>query len=288
MQETSAFKQAWRRFARNKVAILGLVILLIIGLLTIFAPLITKYTVGWGPNEIELRYVLSPPSARHPLGTDSVGRDTLTRLLYGGRVSLSIALVTVLANCLIGIVAGAVAGYFGGWVDNVLMRLVDVILSFPFLPFALTLVAIRGPGIENLVFAIVLLGWPGPARLVRGEFLSLRERDFVEAARATGAKPWRIMMRHILPNTLGPLIVSATLGIAGIILLEAGLSFLGFGVRQPVATWGNMLTEANDLVTLTSRQWLWIPPGLMVFLTVLCINFVGDGLRDVFDPRQKR
>lgn len=279
---------AWRRFRRNKLAVAGLVVMTVIILVTLFAKPLTQATLGWGRDEFELTAIRAVPSARHPLGTDSVGRDNLTRLLYGGQISLMIAFVTVLSNLVIGTVVGSVSGYFGGIIDNVLMRLVDIINTLPFLPIALTLVAIRGPSISNLIFAIILLGWPTPARLVRGEFLSLRERDFVEAAKATGARPLRIIFRHVLPNALPPLLVSATLGIAGIILAEAALSYLGFGVRIPVPSWGNMLTEANDIVILKTAPWMWLPPGLMIFLTVLSINFIGDGLRDAMDPRLKQ
>jgi len=287
-KETSFAAAVFRRFLRNRMAVLGAVVLLTLVLLSVFAPVITQATLGWGRDEIDIRYIRSAPSARHPLGTDSAGRDNLTRLLYGGRVSLAIALGSVGIYMSLGVAIGAVAGYFGGKVDNVLMRLVDIIQSFPFLMFALTIVAIRGPSVSNLVFAIVFLSWPVPARLVRGEFLSLRERDFVEAARAMGAGGFRMAVRHMLPNAMAPLIVNATLEVAGIILSEAGLSYLGFGVSQPVPTWGNMLTEANNMAVLQRMPWSWLPPGLMIFLTVLSINFMGDGLRDALDPRLKQ
>lgn len=285
---TTWARAVWRRFRRNRTALIGAAVLLILVLVTVFAPIITKSTLGWGRDEFELKYTLTGPSARHPLGTDTVGRDNLTRLLYGGRVSLGIALTVVVTYMIIGTLVGAIAGYFGGWVDNVLMRFADIVLSFPFLPLVLTIVAFLRPGVDILIMTISLISWPEPARLIRGEFLSLRERDFVEAARATGARPFRIMLRHMLPNAIAPLIVSATLNIAGIILLEAALSYLGFGVQMPIPTWGNMLTEANNLAVLTKMPWLWIPPGLMIFLTVLSVNFVGDGLRDALDPRLKQ
>ncbi len=278
----------WKRFKRNRMALIGGSILLMLVLISIFAPVITKSTLGWDRDEVDIQYIRAEPSARHPLGTDHAGRDNLTRLLYGGRVSLSIALVSVGAYMGLGILLGAIAGYFGGWVDNLLMRLVDIVQSFPFLLLALTIVAIRGPAIENLILAIVFLFWVVPARLVRGEFLSLRERDFVEAAKATGAKPFRIIFRHMLPNAMAPLIVNATLDIASIILFESALSYLGFGVRPPIPTWGNMLTQVNNMHVLTDMPWMWVPPGLAIFLTVLSINFVGDGLRDALDPRLKQ
>jgi peptide/nickel transport system permease protein len=287
-QARSFWFYAWRRFRRNKLAIAGLVTLIVIVLLTIFASPLTKLTLGWGRDEFELTAIRAIPSARHPLGTDSVGRDVLTRILFGGQVSLAIAGVSVVSSILIGTLVGAIAGYFGGLIDNLLMRLVDVVTSLPFLPIALTLVAIFGPNIWNLIFAIILTGWPGSARLVRGEFLSLRERDYVEAARATGAPAGRIIFRHILPNAMPPLIVSATLSIGYIILAEATLSYLGFGVRVPIPSWGNILSEANNIIVLTRMPWLWMPPGLMIFLTVLSVNFVGDGLRDAMDPRLKQ
>ncbi|MFZ5822870.1 MAG: oligopeptide ABC transporter permease [Bacillota bacterium] len=285
---TSFAGAVWKRFRKNRMALIGGIVLTLLVIMTILAPVISKTTLGWGRDEVDIRYIRAEPSARHPLGTDYVGRDNLTRLLYGGQVSLSIALATVSIYMIVGVIVGSIAGFFGGWIDNVLMRAVDIVQSFPFLLLALTIVAIRGPAVSNLVFAIVFLSWPVPARLVRGEFLSLRERDFVEAARATGAGPARIIYKHMLPNALAPLIVNATLDVATIILFEAALSFLGFGVPQPVPTWGNMLSEAQNLAVLTNMPWLWVPPGLMIFLTVISINFLGDGLRDALDPRLKQ
>lgn len=285
---SSWLKMIWRRFRKNRMAVVGLVMLTVLVTVTILAPVITANTTGWGRDEIDIQYVLVEPSARHPLGTDSVGRDSWTRLLYGGRVSLGLALGVVAVYMVMGTVIGAIAGYFGGILDNVLMRLVDVVLSFPFLPLALTIAAIYGPGFWKLFWTIVLISWPGPARLVRGEFLSLRERDYVEAARATGATSGRIIFRHMLPNAMAPLIVSATLSMAGIILFESALSYLGYGVPMPTPTWGNLLSEVNNMAVLTGKPWLWLPPGLMIFLTVISINFIGDGLRDALDPRLKQ
>lgn len=279
------FAQAvWRRFKKKRLALVGAVILLLLSIMSIVAPFVTHY----GRDEIDIKHVHAKPGYRHPMGTDSVGRDTLTRLVYGGQVSLSIALICVVTYMVIGTLAGALAGYYGGWVDNLIMRLCDVVIAFPFLALALTIMALWGASYWNIVAAIVFLSWPGPARLIRGEFLSLRERDYVEAARATGAKAWRIILKHMLPNAMAPLIVQATLAIGGIILLEAALSFLGFGIKEPTPTWGNMLNEATSLTVLTDMPWLWIPPGLMIFLTVLSINFLGDGLRDALDPRLKQ
>lgn len=274
----------WRRFRRNRMAVAGLVVLVVLGLISLLAPYISPHDRD-KPN---LKAIDSPPSAEYLLGTDYAGRDNLTRLLWGGRVSYTLALTCVGIYMVVGAVIGAVAGYFGGWIDNVLMRLVDIVSSFPFILLALTIVALWGPSIVNLIFAFVFLSWPVPARLVRGQFLSLREQEFVEAAHAMGASPLRIMMRHMMPNALAPLIVQATLNIAGIILSEAVLSFLGFGVRDPIPTWGNMLTAAQSIAILKEHPEQWIPPGLAIFLSVLSINFVGDGLRDALDPRLKR
>lgn len=287
-QASSMLAIVFKRFRKNRMAMLGSLVLFVLIGTSLLAPVITKATLGWERDEIDIKYIRANPSPRHPLGTDSAGRDNLTRLLYGGRVSLAIAVGSVAVFMAIGIVIGSIAGYFGGWIDNLLMRIVDIVQSFPFLLLALTIVAIRGPAVSNLVFAILFLSWPTPARLVRGEFLSLRERDFVEAARATGASPLRIIARHMLPNAMAPLIVNATLEVAGIILFEAALSYLGFGVSQPIPTWGNMLSEAQNMGILTTKPWMWIPPGLMIFLTVLSINFMGDGLRDALDPRLKQ
>ncbi len=277
-------RMVWRRFRRNRLALVGLGILLLLGLLSVLAPYISPFP----RDKTDLKVILAAPSMVHWLGTDELGRDLFTRLLWGGRVSYTLAISCVAIYIALGGLLGAIAGYFGGWVDSVLMRLVDVVYSFPFLLLALTLVAIFGPNVTNLVFAFVVIYWTTPARLIRGEFLSLRERDYVEAARATGASSWRIMLHHLLPNALAPLIVQATLDLSVIILAEASLSYLGFGVRDPVPTWGNMLTSAQSVTVLAKQPWRWIPPGSMIFLSVLAINFVGDGLRDATDPRLKQ
>ncbi len=283
-KEMTYLRSVWIRFKRKKLAILGAWVLLLLSIMSVVAPVVTHY----GRDEIDIKYVYAKPGHRHPMGTDSIGRDSLTRLVYGGQVSLSIAVITVTAYMIIGTLVGAVSGYYGGWVDNLIMRICDVVISFPFLALALTIIALFGASFWNVVGAIVFLTWPAPARLVRGEFLSLRERDYVEAARATGAPAWRIILRHMLPNAMAPLIVQATLSIGTVILLEAALSFLGFGIKEPTPTWGNMLSEAQSLTVLTDMPWLWIPPGLMIFLCVLSINFLGDGLRDALDPRLKQ
>jgi peptide/nickel transport system permease protein len=222
------------------------------------------------------------------LGTDSAGRDVLSRLLYAGRVSLSVGLVAVSIYVSIGIVLGGLAGYYGGWVDSVIMRVADMVLSFPSLIIIIVMVSLLGPSIYNVMLVIGGLGWPPIARLVRGNFLSLRQQEFVVAAQAGGAKHRRIIFRHVLPNALAPVIVAASFGMAQAILLEAGLSFLGLGVQPPTPSWGNMLSDAQSVLVLRNMPWLWLPPGIMIAITVLSVNFIGDGLRDALDPRATR
>jgi len=234
---------------------------------------------------VDLYSVAQPPSPDHLLGTDETGRDVPSRLVYGARVSLSVGLVAVFIYTTIGLVLGSTAGYAGGWVDNVLMRATDVVMCFPTLIIIITVVSFVGPSIYNVMAIIGLLGWPQTARLIRGQMLSLREREYVEAARALGAPDAFIVLRHMLPNGIYPIVVSSTFGVATAILTEAGLSFLGLGVQPPTASWGNMLNAAQSVTVLESRPWLWLPPGLAIVLAVLCINFVGDGLRDALDPR---
>jgi peptide/nickel transport system permease protein len=258
----------------------GLTILVVLVFLAVFAPLLTTH----GPTAIDLSAYRLGPSADHPLGTDTAGRDIFSRLLYAGRVSLSVGLVAVSIYTAIGVVLGALAGYFGGWVDATIMRMADVVLSFPTLIIIITLASVLGPSIYNVMLAIGLLGWPPIARLLRGELLSLREREFVIGARAVGCSDRRLIFRYLLPNAMAPVLVAATFGIAYAILIEAGLSFLGLGVQPPTPSWGNMLTDAQSLTVLESMPWLWLPPGLMIALAVLSINFIGDGLRDALDP----
>jgi len=274
----------WRRFRRHKLAVLGMSMLVVLSLAAIFAPLLVQHP----PNAVDLSAYRMAPSSDHWLGTDSAGRDVYSRLLYAGRVSLSVGIVAVGIYVAIGTVLGGLAGYFGGWVDGVIMRLADMVLSFPAIIVIITIVSIVGPSIFNVMMVIGLMGWPPIARLVRGEFLTLREREFVLASVATGATSARIIFRHVFPNALTPVIVNATFGMASAILLEAGLSFLGLGVQPPTASWGNMLNAAQSITILEQMPWLWIPPGLMIVLAVLSINFVGDGLRDALDPRSRK
>lgn len=278
----SPTRKVWRRFKQNRLALVGLFLLLIFVALAVFAPSLTSYD----PNRADFRARNLPPSKDHWLGTDDMGRDVWTRTLYGGRISLTVGLVAVGISSAIGLVLGSVAGFMGGRVDSFIMRLADLFLSFPFLILAITAAALFGPSIYNIMIILGVLSWPGPARLLRGEFLKLKTVDFVSAATAIGANNLRVMFRHILPNALAPLLVSATLGVATAILMEAGLSFLGLGVPPPAPSWGNMLNRARPLHILRNMPWMWVAPGTAVFLVVLSINFVGDGLRDALDPRQ--
>ncbi len=268
----------WPRLKRNRMALCGAAIVAGMFFLAILAPL-----VGKDPAAIDIAHRLSPPSWEAWLGTDDLGRDVLSRILYGARISLLVGFVAVGIATLIGIVIGALAGYYGRWIDSLLMRLVDIMLCFPTFFLILAVIAFLDPSIWNIMIIIGLTGWMGVARLVRAEFLSLRERDFVLAATALGASDLRIIFRHILPNALSPVLVSATLGVAGAILTESALSFLGIGVQPPTPSWGNMLLAGKQ--TLGSAWWLSAFPGLAILITVLGYNLLGEGLRDALDPR---
>jgi peptide/nickel transport system permease protein len=273
--------QLWRRFSRHRLGLLGLGMLLVLAAASIVGPVLIPYD----PYGVDLSHVGMPPSTSHWLGTDLVGRDVLVRLLSAGRVSLSVGLVSVAIYLSIAIVLGGVAGYYRGWLDNILMRFTETVMCFPTLVVIIAVVSIVGPSVYNVMLIIGLLAWPWSARLVRGQFLYLRELDFVLAARCLGVPSRRIIFRHILPNTVGPIIVNATFGVAWTILLEAALSFLGVGVQPPMPSWGNMLNAAKAANIIENMPWLWVPPGLMVAACVLSINFMGDGLRDAMDPR---
>ena len=271
----------WRRFRRHRMALVGTAILVIFALGSILAPLLTPYE----PTQQNLDNRLSPPTWRHPMGTDELGRDLLTRILYGGRISMLIGVLAMSVAITIGTLIGAVAGYYGGRIDSVTMRLTDIAISFPSLFLLILLAAYFGSSLPTIVLVIGLLSWMRVARLVRASFLALKAQQFVEAARCCGARPIRIIAYHMLPNALGPIIVAASLGVAGAILTESALSYLGLGIQPPTATWGSMLRNAQD--QMATAPWTAIFPGLMIFLTVIAINYVGDGLRDALDPRQK-
>jgi peptide/nickel transport system permease protein len=277
----SPTRQAFRRFRRHRLAVVGVVVFLLFVLLAVFAPVVGRH----GPNAVDLLARNQGPSASHWFGTDRTGRDTLTRTLYAGRVSLSIGIIAALISIVIGATLGAVAGYFGRWVDGLIMRFTDVVMTFPAIVIILTLVALTGPGIGKTMVIIGLLNWPVPCRLVRAKFLALRDQEFVVAARTIGATPLRIIGVHAFPNTLDVLVVYASFGVVNAILLEAGLSFLGLGVQPPQASWGNMINTARNLQVLEQFPWQWAPAGVAIVLTVLAVNFVGDGLRDALDPR---
>lgn len=270
-----------KKFMKNRLALCGLIVLMGIVFAAIFAPFLCRYS----PTEQNLLFRLQPPSMEHLLGTDEYGRDIFSRLLYGARVSLLVGLSAVSGALFIGTVIGALAGYHGGWIDNVLMRIVDMFNAFPSIFLLITIVTLLEPSLANIVIVFILLGWTGTARLVRGEFLKLKEEEFVWAARSLGMSDVRIMFLHILPNAAAPIIVAATLGIGGVILAESGLSFLGLGIQPPIPSWGNMLQGAQSLSIMVLAPWYPLFPGLMILLTVLSFNFVGDGLRDALDPK---
>ena len=274
-------RRTLRRFLTHRLAVLGATILLLMAGGALLAPIIAPYP----PNKIDLLHISQPPSRAHLLGTDAVGRDVLSRLLHGARISLSVGVVAVAIYLLIGFVLGSVAGYLGGLADMLIMRFTDIVLCFPTFVLNLILVGILGPNIGNVMLVIGLFGWPGVARLVRGQVLQLRTLDYVVAAQMIGGKRFYVLRRHILPNVVAPLIVAGTLGMAGAILTEAGLSFLGLGVVQPTPSWGSMLNEARNPATLAAKPWLWLAPGLAISLAVLASNFIGDGLRDAFDVK---
>lgn len=273
--------KAVQRFKRHKLAMFGLVVLGFLLILTILVPIF----IGDSAYELNFTEMAQSPSLKHISGTDSIGRDIFARLMIGGRVSLSVGLVSVIISTTIGVILGGLAGYFGGKVDMIIMRFTDTIMCFPYLVIVMTLVAVLGPSLFNTMFAIGVLSWTRIARITRGEFLHLREMQFIEADRSLGIKTPTIIFGHLLPNALSPVIVSATFNMANAILMEAGLSFLGLGVQLPTPSWGNMLQEATTLTILETMPWVWIPAGVLIAVTVLSINFIGDGLRDAMDPK---
>ncbi len=286
----------WRRFLRHRLAVGSGVVLLLLAGLSLAAPLVAAL-LGHDVEAVNLFSRFTPPSAEHPLGTDELGRDLLLRLLYGGQISLFVGLVGAIAAALIGTVIGVIAGYAGGRIDAFLMRLTDAVIALPLLPLLIILAAIdftkiglpaglmRSPyGSLYIILGIIaLVGWTTVARLVRGATLSVRERDFVRAATALGAGPSRIIVRHILPNVVSPIIVATTLSVGNVILTESILSFLGLGIQPPLPSWGNMLTNAQELIWQAPALAIW--PGLLIFVTVIAFNFLGDGLQDALDPR---
>jgi peptide/nickel transport system permease protein len=281
MIERSPIILFWQRFSRNRLAVAGLFLVLFLFIIAILAHRISPYD----PALIDVSQILQPPSSKHWLGTDQLGRDVLSRMVWGSRISLLVGFVAIGIATLIGAVLGALAGYYGGWIDNIIMRFVDIMLCFPTFFLILAVIAILEPSIWNIMIVIGVTGWMGVARLIRAEFLSLMDREFVLAARAEGASDFRIIFRHVLPNALAPVLVAATLGVAAAILTESALSFLGIGVQPPTPSWGNMLTAGKDNIEIA--WWLSVYPGVAILLTVLGYNLLGEGIRDAVDPRLK-
>jgi len=269
----------WQRFRKNPLAVAGSVLVALLFVISILAPVISRYD----PDEIIIANILQPPSLSHPMGTDQLGRDVLSRMFWGSRISLKVGFVSVGISIFIGTLMGALAGFYGGWVEKVVMRLVDIMLCFPSFFLILAVIAILEPSIWNIMAVIGVTSWMGVARFVRAEFLSLKEREFILAAKALGLSDARIIFRHMLPNALAPVLVSATFGVAGAILTESALSFLGIGVQPPTPSWGNILTAGKE--NIATAWWLSLFPGLAILITVLAYNLLGEGIRDTIDPR---
>src|SRR6056297_523543 len=300
---------AWRRFKKNKIAVIGAIGFFTIAILVIVVPMIYAFLLFKSQEGItttqliketifvdlraqgfELSNSSLPPSLEYLLGTDKQGRDIMFRLFYGGRISLLVGVLTAFITASLGTIIGGIAGYYGGWVDSILMRSAEIVLSIPFLPMMIVIsAAMRWVPSEQSIFVVVfvvgILSWPGLARVVRGQILSLREQEFMLATEALGLKDSSRIFRHLLPNVLAYVIVSATLGMGSAILLEAGLSFLGLGVTPPMPSWGNMIQVARDAHAFRNFPWMWVPPGLMIILTVVSVNLLGEGLRDALDPK---
>jgi peptide/nickel transport system permease protein len=277
----SPSRLAWRRFRRHRMAVLGAFLLLLISGLVILAPWVTPYE----PNELDIPNRLQSPTLIHPMGTDELGRDVFTRVLYGGRISLTIGVAAMLISVTIGTFIGAISGYMGGRVDGVIMRFVDVIISFPSLFLLIMLSSFLGSTPSTMILVIGILSWMRVCRLVRANFIAIIGREYVTAAYALGASGKHIILRHLLPNSLGPITIAATISVSFAILTESALSYLGLGVQPPQATWGNMLRFAQD--QMSTAPWTAIYPGLMIFFVSIAINFIGDGMRDAFDPHAR-
>ena len=290
-QKQNFFKtDAWKRFKKNKLALVGTAVVLTMIIMAVLAPVIVQND-PYTPLKNEAGKIMknmSPADSGTILGTDLLGRDEFSRLVYAARVSMSVGLVAVGISTIIGILLGSISGYFGGMADMIIMRCVDVVNCFPVMFLIIIVATILKPSIYNVMIIIGLCNWTGTARLVRGEILRVREMEYVQAAISLGANDSRIIFSHIIPNVMAPIIVEATMQMARAILTEASLSYLGCGVQLPTASWGNMLNEANNLATLTTRPWQWLPAGACIFMAVLSINFIGDGLRDALDARQKK
>jgi peptide/nickel transport system permease protein len=269
----------WKRLKKNRLAVAGGIIVIALFIVAVFAPVISPFN----PDSIDRGHILDPPGLSHPFGTDDLGRDVLSRMIFGSRISLAVGFVAVGISTLIGMVLGALSGYYGGWFDRIIMRFIDIMLSIPTFFLILAVIAFIGPSIWNIMVIIGLTSWMSVARLVRAEFLSLKEREFVLAARAMGAGDFRIIFRHIMINSMAPVLISAILGVAGAVLVESALSFLGLGVQPPTPSWGNILTLGKDNIEIA--WWLSVFPGLAILVTVLGYNLLGEGIQDSIDPR---
>lgn len=287
----SPFTISLRKFCHNKLAMISLTFLILIAIISIIAPLIAPLPI----NKQDLLNIKGDMSVENLLGTDAGGRDNFSRLLYAGRISLAIGFTSTIGMLVIGITIGVISGYFGGILDTILMRVTEFVMLFPFLIFAIVLNAALGDKIKNpygsaiiLVFVIIILSWGGIARLVRGKVLQEKENEYFLAAQSIGTPTYKIILKHLLPNILNVVIVQATLTFAGMIVVESGLSFLGFGISKSIPSWGNMLSDAQEGDVLSSKPWIWMPPALMITLTILSINFVGEGLKDAFNPKGRK
>lgn len=272
------------RLRKNRMAMISLYVLMLIILLCAIVPMISPYAI----ETTNMSNSDQKPSSEHLLGTDKIGRDLFVRLFYAGRISLGVALAVVTIECTIGVILGSLAGYYGGKIDAFIMRLAEIFLSFPFMIICITIVSILGNSIITLILVLAVLSWPSIARIVRGQILTLREMEYMEACEALGISDFRRIFKHLLPNVLAYVIVYATLGMAHVILTETSLSFLGLGVSPPIPTWGNMIQEARNTLIIQYKWWYWIPPGICIFISVMCFNILGDGLRDAIDPKMKR
>lgn len=278
----SYFKDVVQRFSKHKLAMISLVVLLVEILLVILLPILfhlDPYTTDYDT------FFGAPPSALHWFGTDDIGRDSFARFIYGGRVSLQVGIISAVISLVVGVPLGLIAGYYRGMIETVIMRLADIFMSFPSMVLILVLVSVLGPSVTTVTVVIGVLGWPRFARTIYGNVLSARESEYVEAARAIGTKDGTIMMKYILPNTFAPVLIAFTFRAAQAIITESSLSFLGMGVQAPEASWGNILYQAQSISVLSTRPWLWMPPGVALLITILCINFLGDGIRDALDTK---
>ena len=283
MKPMPLWKRNLKKFYKNKLAFIGFIFFTVILLACIFAPLLTSYA----PEAVDLSAMNRPPSAQHIFGTDKLGRDVLSRILYGGRVSIQVGMTGAVFGALIGTILGGIAGYFGGKIDAVLVRISELFSTFPDMIVILLLSSIFGQGVFNLIFVFSVMGWMTTFRMVRNEFMSLKQETYVDVCRAFGFSDSRIIFNNILRNAISPVTVSLSLNVAGFILSEAGLSFLGVGVPSDIPTWGNIINAAKTADVIKNSWWLWLVPGAVITIFVLSINFIGDGLRDIMDPKQQ-